>query len=63
MPFELFNWKKKDQGTEKPVVKREITNEAIKNANEQGRKVTAEELGLDKNLTEEEQDNLDLNNK
>lgn len=55
-----FEFLKRDKGTEKPIVKREITNEIIKKANDEGRKVTAEELGLDKNLTEEQIENLGL---
>ena len=45
------------------VVGKTITNEAIKQANDRGRKITAEELGLrNDGLTDEERENLDKNN-
>ena len=55
-----------NENQEKPkILKREITNEIIEQANKQGRRVTAEELGIKEgkiNLTEEERENLDINN-
>ena len=51
------------ENQEPKVVGKTITNEAIRKANDQGRKITAEELGLkDDGLTEEERENLDKNN-
>jgi hypothetical protein len=45
------------------ITKQKITNEIIEEANKQGRRVTAEELGLNGlNLDPDENENMDRNN-